>query len=144
MPWAHGCARTAMYRDVLYAMGAWMRKNGNVQGCTVCRGRMDAQERQCTGMYCMPWAHGCARAAMYRDVRAENCSSTLSGKLVSDVFSVSVPDSTLPIPSLESTRICPIFVLSRSTSYFHVVVHFLHFRHPWRSYGVAVWTSGLP
>ena len=34
------------------------------------------------------------------------CTAT-AGKLVPDIFSVSVPDSTLPIPSLESNRLCP-------------------------------------
>jgi len=33
-------------------------------------------------------------------------------------------------------RLC---LLSRSTSYFHVVVYFLHSRRPWRSYAAAAW-----
>ena len=34
-------------------------------------------------------------------------SSTLSGKYVPDIFSVSVPDSSLPIPSMESNHLHP-------------------------------------
>jgi len=29
----------------------------DVHGCTVCRGCMDAEERLCTWIYCMPWLH---------------------------------------------------------------------------------------
>ena len=35
MPRVQGCTGAAMYKEVLYATGAWMRRSGDVQGSTV-------------------------------------------------------------------------------------------------------------
>ena len=65
-------------QDVRYAAGAGMRRSGACTGCTVCRGRRDAQERRMYRMYGMPRAQGCAGAAMYRmygqEIALGNCS----------------------------------------------------------------------
>ena len=74
-----------MYRDVLYAVGAWMRRNGDVLSgflllanpkylhpCRQCRGRMDAQERRCTRMYCQDF---CSWQILSTCIRAGNVTS---------------------------------------------------------------------